>query len=144
MLHIFGRRLNGNRKGFTLVELLVVIAIIAILIAIAVLNTGSASKYAKVNAHNANIREITSAVALFALTNPTVNIDPAVAVDGGAGDKLASYFKNGVPRPMYKNVTSSGADSANATDTFSIQLKDGIVTVTPGEVQLDGGTVKGK
>lgn len=144
MCSVFSKRKNRNRKGFTLVELLVVIAVMAILIVIAVMNMGSVNKYAKVNTHNANIREILSVAALFMAENPMVNIEPAAAVDGGAGDKLATYFKHGVPRPMYKNVTVGGADVADAADTFSIHLKDGKVTITPGEVQLDGEIVKGK
>ncbi len=141
MYNFFSKRLNGNRKGFTLVELLVVIAIIAILIAIAVLNMGSANKSAKVNTHNANIREIMSAAALYMAEHPTDNIASA-ALSGT--HPLLKYFKNGAPAPMYMGTGGSGTvmTPATSTDTFTVGLQDGEVTITPPEAKLDGDEVK--
>lgn len=140
MYNFFSKRLNGNRKGFTLVELLVVIAIIAILIAIAVLNMGSANKSAKVNTHNANIREIMSAAALYMAEKPTTNI----ASGALSTTDLKKYFKNGIPRPMYNaTATTSGSATTTAgpTDEFTVELTDGEVKITPPEVKLDGDNV---
>lgn len=64
MLRFFSKKLR-NRKGFTLIELIVVIAILGILAMIAVPRFAGTQLRAQERAHNANVRTIESAVAVY-------------------------------------------------------------------------------
>lgn len=129
MYNFFSKRLNGNRKGFTLVELLVVMAILAVLIAIAVMNMGTTTNSARVSKHNSHVRELFSAATMWYANNATQvdnsTVFPADEKTLGESE-LKSYF-NASKAPK----THSGGD-------FTVKVtKAGKVTVTPGLQMLN-------
>jgi len=56
-----------NRKGFTLVEIMIVVAIIGLLAAIAIPNFMKARAKALENARTANLKQIESAIQVYAI-----------------------------------------------------------------------------
>jgi prepilin-type N-terminal cleavage/methylation domain-containing protein len=68
------KMLKKNRKGFTLIELIVVIAILAILALLAIPRFLGTLEDARYNTHNANVRTIESAVALYMAANNVSDI----------------------------------------------------------------------
>ena len=86
-----------NKKGFTLVELVVVIAILGILAAIAIPKLGSSRDTAKMATHNANVRILKSAAAMYLADNPdTAN---GTALLGDTEDELEAYIDGDKPVP---------------------------------------------
>ena len=58
-----------NKKGFTLVEIMIVVAIIGLLAAIAIPNFMRARATALANARTANLKQIESAIQVWAIDN---------------------------------------------------------------------------
>jgi len=89
-----------KRKGFTLIELIVVIAILAILAAIAIpAFTGTLTR-SKQRTHDANVRVIESAIALYCAENSAVPAD----VDA-IGTLITAYLNENPDDPLTTAVT---------------------------------------
>jgi prepilin-type N-terminal cleavage/methylation domain-containing protein len=75
------------RSGFTLIELLVVVAIIALLIAILLPSLGKAKENARLSVCGSNLRQIYTALAIYAEINNQV-----IPVGYTFGDEQANYY----------------------------------------------------
>lgn len=117
---------NKKLKGFTLIELVIVIAIIAILISIAIPRYGKSSLSARAAAHNANVKTVKNAAALY-ITENSSNTD----IDSIEINKLEDYFDGDIPKP----------DKSFKRD-FSVSLENGDVKVSPGMVEVVDKEIK--
>ena len=82
-----GRLAKNSKKGFTLVELIIVIIIIAILISALMPAVLGAVNRANRAANEADIRNILTAISVWALDNPTVS----PAVNFGANTNVNAF-----------------------------------------------------
>lgn len=126
-----------NKKGFTLVELVVVIAILAVLAMIAIPKLGSSRLSSQLAAHNANVRVLKSASAMYLADNPTVD---NVTIAGGDDDenkdagKLKDYL-DGERLPKRTVVVGEAGDSLETP--FLVEIKGGDIVVIPGEAKIN-------
>ncbi|MDO5301230.1 MAG: prepilin-type N-terminal cleavage/methylation domain-containing protein [Tissierellia bacterium] len=119
-MYIFKRK----RRGFTLIELIIVIAILAILIAIAVPRYQQSNLTAQATAHNANVRVLKNAAMLYTVDHPEATTISA--------QELSDYLEDGkIPTPA----------KALNTDTFTVDIVDGRVEVSPGMVEIQDGSM---
>lgn len=140
MYNFFSKRLNGNRKGFTLVELLVVMAILAVLIAIAVMNMGNTTVSAKVSRHNTQVREVFSAATMWYANNAA-----NVTTDRTLTDAELKNFFNGGAIPKAEFAATGGVPTetdfeVKVTATGQVKVKPGLMMVddaTPGAAKPD-------
>lgn len=79
-----------GRKGFTLVEIMIVVAIIGLLAAIAIPNFIKARDTARRNACIANLREVKSAISMWALEENKTG-SSAVVKSGIVSDYLEKW-----------------------------------------------------
>lgn len=111
-----------KKKGFTLVELVVVIAILLILVAIAIPRFTKSNLSAQAAAHNLNVKELKNAAVMYSIENPE-------STGAITQENLTPYFEGKFPKPV----------KALKKDSFSVSIdKNGNVTVTPGEVKIEG------
>lgn len=124
MMKLINKR--RNKKGFTLVELVVVIAILGILAAIAIPKLGSSRDTAKKATHNANVRILKSAAAMYLADNPTksnVVLLGEGAEQEGEKDVLLKYLDSEEPPKAYGDVN------------FKVSIDtDGNIVVDPDEL----------
>ena len=69
------RKMLKHQEGFTLVELMIVVVILGILAGIGIQQYGRVQQNAKIAAHNANIKVITSAANMYLMTKQSVDTD---------------------------------------------------------------------
>lgn len=119
-----------NKKGFTLVELVLVIAILGILTAIAIPKLGSSRETAKVRTHNANVRILKSAAAMYLADNPDATSDQGEI-------NVKEYIDGGMPKPNYNASGVAAGESVN----FIVTLESGDIKVVPDEMKIDGKIV---
>lgn len=116
----FKNLLKKKKKAFTLLELVIVISIIAILISIAALSYRGTNIQAQATAHNSNVKTLKNASVLYLIDHPdATNITVA---------DLKDYLED---EDKIKPAKGSGSDS------FSITVTDGNITINPGLVKVD-------
>ena len=111
MIKLFTKK----RKGFTLIELVVVIAILGILAAIAIPRFTGTQLRAQERTHNANVRTIQSAVALYE------------AEEGALPEDIEELVSKNYLEAVPKNPLPAGHDQAGA-----YEYNKATNTVTPG------------
>ena len=116
-----------NKKGFTLVELVVVMAILGILAMIAIPKLGSSRDTAKKATHDANVRILKSAAAMYLADHPTAK--DIELTDATNISKFMEYFDS-------KKLPKAYDD----TD-FKVTITDkGDITVFPDEKAYEPAT----
>lgn len=120
-----------NKKGFTLVELVVVIAILGILAAIAIPKLGSSRDSALKATHNANVRILKSAAAMYLADNPTAK---NVVLLGTGAEKDGDG--EGAKDILLKYLDSEEAPKAYDNSDFTVKITEsGDIDVQPGELE---------
>lgn len=77
------RKMLKHQEGFTLVELMIVVVILGILAGVGIQQYGAVQEKARIAAHNANVKVITSAANMYLMTNETIDFDIETLVDEG-------------------------------------------------------------
>lgn len=121
MLRFFSKKLR-NRKGFTLIELIVVIAILGILAVIAVPRFTGTLENSKLRSHQANIKTIESAIALYQAEN-------AGALPANNAALTGTYITTWPTKPGTYTV-ASGVLTANPTKAATEDALGGGTAVT--------------
>lgn len=79
------RKMLKHQEGFTLVELMIVVVILGILAGVGIQQYGKVQENARIAAHNANVKVITSAASMYLMTNETVPDEPVIDTLVNAG-----------------------------------------------------------
>ncbi len=87
------RKMLKQQEGFTLVELMIVVVILGIISGIGIQQYGKVQDKARVSAHNANVKIITSAANMYLMVNDSIPANIDALVDGG--------FLDAVPKNPY-------------------------------------------
>ena len=122
------RKMLQQQEGFTLVELMIVVVILGILAGVGIQQYGRVQHNARVAAHNANVKVITSAVNMYLMVNDEAPEDIAALATAG--------YLDAVPRNPFGE---DGDEPAGAyTVTFDEEPEeDGFFnfTVAPGAME---------
>lgn len=115
-----------NQKGFTLVELMVVVVIIGILVAIAVPIYNNVQAKAQINAHNANVRTLEAAAAMYLAESNPIGTEWNVS-GGGWAPYIVTWPVNPIKNTVDAAIPGSGpyvvtitAPTASAAGTISV------------------------
>ena len=119
-----------NKKGFTLVELVVVIAILSVLAMVAVPKLGSSRLSSQVAVHNANVRVLKSAGAMYLSDNPGAENGTISGL--GEGKAKVEDYLDGDKLP---ERTVDVGDNKMA-DKFVVKIESGDIVVIPGEAEI--------
>lgn len=114
---------NKKKKGFTLIELVIVIAIIGVLAAIAIPRYNAVRRQAANTAHNANVQMLKSAAIL---KQSEINDDTPITWTKENHDGN-TYLEKWPEIP-------AGADVSE--NSYTVTIKKDIITVEPGEIQI--------
>lgn len=118
------KKLKKFNQGFTLIELVVVVAILGVLTTIAIPKVGQSKIKSEIAVHNANVRVLKSAGLMYLSDNPQ---DESLKEEKDITTNVKSYLEGEkLPKPI-KSVSES----------FKIIIKNGQVSISPGEVKLD-------
>lgn len=124
------RKMLKKQEGFTLVELMVAVVILGILAGIGVQQYGRIQRDAKIAAHNANVRIITSAANMYIMMYgeaPTI-------------DDLESGFLQEIPtppegldyddagEPPYEYTLTVTPPEGNSDGIWQVEVKPGIIS----------------
>jgi len=104
---------NSRKAGFTLVEIMIVVAIIGLLAAIAIPNFIKARQSSQTNACINNLRQISGAVATWALENKKVG---SAAVTMGNITGATSYIRETPACPAGGTYTLVDPDTKPTCD----------------------------
>ena len=152
---------HAGRAGFTLIELLVTIAIVAILAALALTATGAARTQGDRAKAISNMRQIGSAIGLYAADKDSLlpgklwpgqvaEFDPARA--GRLVRELAPYLGLETPAkpvvidlfvpPAYRRMTPTASLPASRTFVMNMAVASGNATINPwGSLAANDGSV---
>lgn len=132
MLKKFRRKnLKKDKRGATLIEMLLVIAIIGILVALLVPNISKAKTTAIATAHNANVKMIESAAAMFMIDNPNFSTGELKL------EELQEYLDQDI-------VLNKVVSESTRISSFTVNVNKEGITITPGEVIVDNGKITQK
>jgi len=152
---------HAGRAGFTLIELLVTIAIVAILAALALTATGAARTQGDRAKAISNMRQIGSAIGLYAADKDSLlpgklwpgqvaEFDPARA--GRLVRELAPYLGFETPAkpvvidlfvpPAYRRMTPTASLPTSRTFVMNMAVASGNATINPwGSLAANDGSV---
>lgn len=152
---------HAGRAGFTLIELLVTIAIVAILAALALTATGAARTQGDRAKAISNMRQIGSAIGLYAADKDSLlpgklwpgqvaEFDPARA--GRLVRELAPYLGLETPAkpvvidlfvpPAYRRMTPTASLPTSRTFVMNMAVASGHATINPwGSLAANDGSV---
>ena len=152
---------HAGRAGFTLIELLVTIAIVAILAALALTATGAARTQGDRAKAISNMRQIGSAIGLYAADKDSLlpgklwpgqvaEFDPARA--GRLVRELAPYLGLETPAkpvvidlfvpPAYRRMTPTASLPTSRTFVMNMAVASGNATINPwGSLAANDGSV---
>lgn len=126
------RKMLKHQEGFTLVELMIVVVILGILAGVGIQQYGKVQENARIAAHNANVKVITSAANMYIMTNETdgTGVTIKTLVDEG--------YLDAVPVNPFPETTGRGEQySIKITPPEGEEVQWNI-DVTPGQVDATG------
>ena len=108
------RKMLKHQEGFTLVELMIVVVILGILAGVGIQQYGRVQENARTQAHNANVKIITSAANMYLMINDTVP-------DGFGIDTLvnAGYLD---ARPI--NPFGEGEQGEGSKGSYTVKIEE--------------------
>ena len=123
------RKLLKQQEGFTLVELMIVVVILGILSGIGVQQYGKIQRKAKIAAHNANVRIITSAANMYLMVNQSVP-EGGLSVqklkeDGYLQEEPTNPFGSKEDDPTYGGPYELTVTAPEGDSQFTIEVEPG-------------------
>lgn len=122
------KRATKNKKGFTIIELIAVITILALLVLVAIPSYSHAMDRTKISTFNATVKALEQSGEMHVLLGGGDAIWSARAGDkrgdvvGGAHEGWFLYFSEWPTNPMN-------------TGDFVIEIRQGVVSVSPGKYE---------